>query len=468
MNNHMDNNTHLTIAALAPLIRQKKISPVELTKFFLDRISRLQPEINAYITVVPEIALAQARRAEREITKGRYRGVLHGIPINLKDLFFTKGIRTTAGSGVLKKFIPDKNAAVVDQLLNAGCILLGKTNMHEFAFGSTNAHSHYGPVRNPWNPCCLSGGSSGGSAASVVTAQAVASFGTDTGGSIRIPAAACGCVGFKPSYGRISLQGVIPLSPTLDHAGPLSRCVLDAALLYDTFARLTLWNSDSGQVMREVRKGIRSFTVGVPRQYFFDRIHPEVRRSVFAAIQVLQQLGASIREINLEGMEETARIAAEITGSEALAFHENGLRKKSREYGDDVRSRLEQSRGMTATVYIQSMQRRLVYRREFDRALESVDLLAAPTLPVPAPRLDEKEVRIGRSHEDVRLAMLRLTRPGNLSGLPAISIPCGFTKEQLPVGLQLIGRRYDELSVFRAAYAFENATQWHECFPGSY
>ena len=464
----MDNNSHLTIAALAPLIRKKKLSPVELTRYFLDRISRLQPEINAYITVVSEIALAQARRAEREITKGHYRGVLHGIPINLKDLFFTKGIRTTAGSGVLKKFIPDKNAAVVDQLLNAGCILLGKTNMHEFAFGSTNVHSHYGAVRNPWDTNRISGGSSGGSAASVVTAQAVASFGTDTGGSIRIPAAACGCVGFKPTYGRISLQGVIPLSCTLDHAGPLSRCVLDAAILYDTFARLTLWKADAGQVLREVRKGIRSFTVGVPREYFFDRIHPEVRRLVFASIQVLQQLGASIREVNLEGTEETARIAADITGCEALAFHESGLRTKSREYGDDVRSRLEQSRGMTATAYIQSMQRRLVYCREFDRALESVDLLAAPTLPIAAPRIDEKEVKIGRSREEVRLAMLRLTRPGNLSGLPAISIPCGFTKEQLPVGLQLIGRRYDELSVFRAAYAYEKATPWHECFPGSY
>jgi aspartyl-tRNA(Asn)/glutamyl-tRNA(Gln) amidotransferase subunit A len=468
MNNHMDNNKHLTIASLAPLLRQKKISPVELTKFFLDRISRLQPVLNAYITVVPEIALAQARRAEREITKGRYRGVLHGIPINIKDLFFTKGIRTTAGSGVLQKFIPDRNAAVVSRLLDAGCILLGKTNMHEFAFGSTNVHSYFGPVRNPWDTNRISGGSSGGSAASLVTGQAVASFGTDTGGSIRIPAAACGCVGFKPSYGRISLEGVIPLSPTLDHAGPLARCVLDAALLYDAFARLTLFNSASGQVIRKVRKGIRNFAIGVPRQYFFDRIHPEVRSCVIAAIQVLQQLGARIREVNLQGTEETARIAAEITGCEALAFHEMGLRKKSRQYGDDVRSRLEQSRGLTATAYIQSVQRRLVYSQEFDRALGGLDLIAAPTLPIPAPHIDENEAKIGRSREDIRLAMLRLTRPGNLSGLPAISIPCGFTRDHLPVGLQLIGRRYDELSVFRAAHAYEKVTPWHECFPGSF
>jgi aspartyl-tRNA(Asn)/glutamyl-tRNA(Gln) amidotransferase subunit A len=462
----MENNCDLTITRLAPLIRRKKISPVELTKFCLEQIARLQPKINAFITVTADSALSQAKRAESEIAKGRYRGVLHGIPVSFKDLIFTRSIKTTAGSGILKKHIPKENAAIVDSLLSAGCILLGKTNMHEFAFGSTNVSSYYGPVRNPWNITRISGGSSGGSAAAVVTAQAVASFGTDTGGSIRIPSAACGCVGFKPTYGRIPTKGIIPLSPTLDHAGPMSRCVLDAAFLFDAVSDPARWNRDAGLAAREVRRGIRSFTVGIPRQYFFDRIHPGVRECVLASARVFEQLGAEILEVNLTGMEQTARLAAEITGCEAFAFHEKWLRTRSREYGEDVRLRLEQSRTMTASAYIRSMQQRAEYSYEFEEAMKSVRLLLAPTLPIPAPPIKAKEVRIGRVREAVRLAMLRLTRPGNLTGLPTITIPCGFS-EGLPVGLQLIGSRFDEASVLRAAYAFECATPWHEHFPVS-
>ncbi|MEO0249096.1 MAG: amidase [candidate division WOR-3 bacterium] len=219
------NDSVLTITHLAPLIRRKIISPVEITVSLLDRISHLQPYVNAYITVCYESALAQAKKAEKEILQGRYKGFLHGIPISLKDLFYTRGIPTTAGSKILNSFVPENNAAVVNQLLRAGCILLGKTNMHEFAFGATNINPHFGPVCNPWNIRCISGGSSGGSAASVISAQSIASLGTDTGGSIRIPAAACGCVGLKPSYGLVSLEGVIPLSPSLDHVGPLCRSV---------------------------------------------------------------------------------------------------------------------------------------------------------------------------------------------------------------------------------------------------
>jgi aspartyl-tRNA(Asn)/glutamyl-tRNA(Gln) amidotransferase subunit A len=460
----MDNDCDLTITRLAPLIRQKAISPVELTKFCLEQIARLQPEINAYITVTPEIALAQARRAESEITKGLYRGVLHGIPINFKDLFLTRGVRTTAGSKVLREFIPKESAAVVDSLLQSGCILLGKTNMHEFAFGATNIHSHYGPVRNPWNTTCISGGSSGGSAASVVTAQVIASFGTDTGGSIRIPSAACGCVGFKPSYNRIPMNGIIPLSGTLDHAGPLSRCVIDAAFLFEAVTTTRMLDSNSGRVTRAVRSGVKDLVIGIPRQYFFSRIQSRVRELVFTAARVFEQLGADIREVNLKGMEETEQLAADITGCEALAFHEKWLRTRPRDYSKDVRIRLEQNRKMTATAYIQSLDKRITYAREFERVMETVHLLLTPTLPVIAPAIDEADVKIGRSRENVRLAMLRLTRPGNLARLPAISIPCGFSNG-LPVGLQLIGRFFDDYSVLRAAYAYERATPWHEHFP---
>jgi len=263
----MENNCELTIEALAPLIRRKKLSPVELTRFLLERISRMQPGINAYITVTADIAMAQARKAEKEICRGGYRGVLHGIPISLKDLFYTRGIRTTAGSKILRKFMPKENAQVVDRLLEAGCVLLGKTNLHEFAFGATNVNPHYGPVRNPWDRNRISGGSSGGSAASVVSAQAIASFGTDTGGSIRIPAAACGCVGLKPTYGRVSMAGVIPLAFSLDHAGPLSRCVMDAAFLLDAVAEPKVWAGNPKRMTSEISKGIKGFRVGIPRQY---------------------------------------------------------------------------------------------------------------------------------------------------------------------------------------------------------
>ncbi len=461
----MDNDSELAITHLAPLIRRKKLSPVELTQFLLERISRLQPVINAYITVVAESALGQARRAEKEITKGRYRGVLHGIPISLKDLLYTEGIRTTAGSKILRDFIPTENAVVVDRLIAAGCILLGKTNMHEFAYGATNINPHYGPVRNPWNINCISGGSSGGSAASVVSAQAIASFGTDTGGSIRIPSSACGCVGFKPTYGRIPLHGVIPLSGTLDHAGPLSRCVLDAAFLLDAVVEPGLWSYNRSQAGGRIPKDVKSYKIGVPRQYFFDCIQPDVRRAVLAAVEVFQGLGATVHEVNLEGMEETARLAADIAGAEALAFHEKWLQEKFLDYGEDVRSRLEQSRTLTATAYIRSLQRKFAYTREFVKVLNSVRLLLAPTLPVVAPAIGEKEVEIGSSNEDVQLALLRLTRPGNLAGLPVISIPCGFSARQLPIGMQLIGGHGDEAGVLRAAYAYECATPWHRQFP---
>ena len=462
----MDNNSEWTILSLAPLIRRRKISPVELTAFCLDRISKLQPAINAFITVREDIALAQAKRAEMDISRGRYKGVLHGIPISVKDLFCTRGIRTTAGSKILRRFVPERNAEVIERLLASGCTFLGKTNMHEFAYGATNLNPHYGPVRNPWDTSRISGGSSGGSAASVVTAQAVASIGTDTGGSIRIPSAACGCVGLKPTYGRVSLEGVIPLSGTLDHAGPICRCVADAALMFDAMAQSNVRAPGTpGTTVSGLRRGVKSIRLGVPRQYFFDHLQPAVRRNVLAAVKTLKELGASLREVNLKGMEETARLAADITAGEALAFHEEWLNKRPEEYGKDVGARLEQSRGLTAAAYIQALQKRLAYTEEFERVLDAVDLILAPAIPVVAPGLDQEQVRTGRSRTDVRLALLSLTRPANLTGLPALSVPCGFSPDNLPIGLQLIGRRFGEATLLRAAWAYEQATPWHRQFP---
>jgi aspartyl-tRNA(Asn)/glutamyl-tRNA(Gln) amidotransferase subunit A len=462
----MKNDSSLTIQSLAPLIRQKKLSPVELTRFLLERIARFQPAINAYITVTADIAMEQARQAEKEIVKGRYRGALHGIPISLKDLFYTRDVRTTAGSRILRKFVPKENAIVVDRLLHAGCILLGKTNMHEFAYGPTNVNPHYGTVRNPWNISRISGGSSGGSAASVVAAMAIASLGTDTGGSIRIPSAACGCVGLKPTYGCVPTTGVIPLSFSLDHVGPLSRCVEDAAIMFQAIAEPDACQNP-GRILSNIRKGIQSFRIGIPKQYFFNRIQPDVRRAVLTAAEVFKQLGAGIRSVDLQGMEETETLAAEITGGEALAYHSQWLKRRPHDYGEDVQVRLELCNEMTAVTYIQALQKAKVYAERLALVLESVTLLLAPTIPITAPDIEQKEVTLGKLHEGVRSALLRLTRPGNLSGLPAISIPCGFSSEGLPIGLQLIGRRSGETDLLRAAYAYEQATPWHRRFPNT-
>lgn len=461
----MENNDRLTIENLAPLIRRKELSPVELTRFLLERISQLQPVINAYITITADIALDQARQVEKEITKGRYRGVLHGIPIGIKDLICTHGVRTTAGSKILKRYFPKENAVVVDRLLLAGCILLGKTNLHEFAYGPTNINPHYGPVHNPWDTDRISGGSSGGSAASVISAQSIAALGTDTGGSIRIPAASCGCVGFKPSFGCVPLDGVIPLASSLDHVGPLSRCVIDAAFLFEVIANPAAPKSRFKQTKEQIRKGVKSYRIGVPRQFFFDQIQPEVRKAVLAAAADFEKLGAEIIEVNLKGMRKTNPIAAEITGDEALAYHSKWLDRRPQDYGKDVRVRLAQSRKTTAVAYIQARQEMNAYGQRLAQALDRVHLLIAPTLPIIAPIIEEADTGLGKSGKDIRTALLTLTRPANLSGLPAISIPCGFSSNGLPIGLQLIGRSSDEVTLLRAAYAYEKATPWHRRFP---
>ncbi len=413
--------------------------------------------MNAYITVTSRLALSQARAAEAEIVRGKYRGFLHGMPLCLKDLFHVVGIRTTAGSRILRSFRPSRNAAVVDRLLGAGCILLGKTNLHEFAFGATNINPHYGPVRNPWSLDRISGGSSGGSAAAVVAALAVASLGTDTGGSVRIPAAACGCVGFKPTHGLVPMDGIIPLAPSLDHVGPITRSVEDAAALLDAIT--------GRDCSRGLRRGVRGMRIGIPRQYYFERLHSQVRQSVLAAVSCLEDIGGRTVDVDLHGMNETAELAGEITVAEALAYHWKWLDARAGDYGEDLRARMMARRGMSAVEYVQYRDRCNAYAARLVRALESCEVLAVPALPVPAPSIRDTEVSIGRTREDVRLALLRLTRPANLAGLPAISVPCGFTESGLPIGLQLVGKPFAEDLVLRAAYAYERATRWHERFP---
>ena len=466
----LGNDEFLTIVQLAPLVRQRKLSPVELTRFIIERIELCQPRLNAFITIAADQALAQARRAEKEISGGVYHGPLHGIPISCKDIFYTHGIRTTAGSKILRDFVPDRNAEAVDLLLKSGAILVGKTNLHEFAFGVTNVNPHYGPVRNPWDQTRIAGGSSGGSAVSVAAGLAVASLGTDTGGSIRIPAAACGCVGIKPTFGLISLSGVIPLSFSLDHVGPICRCVEDAglmlaALLEESRAASSFGENWYSKFTKELREGIKGLRIGIPREYFFDRLQSEVRRSVCQALKKLEACGAQIRRLHLKGLEETADLASDITVAEALAFHWRWLNRNGNQYGSDVRNRLRAGKTLPAVRYLTAQEKRRFYSRAFNLAFESVDALAVPTLPVTAPKIGEREVVIGGRREDARLALLSLTRPANLAGLPAISVPCGFSSEGLPIGIQFIGPKLGEATILRLAYEYECSTDWHRRFP---
>jgi aspartyl-tRNA(Asn)/glutamyl-tRNA(Gln) amidotransferase subunit A len=440
------------------------VSPVELTEFFLERISRFQPALNAYLTITSQFAIGQAKQAEREIAKGRYRGPLHGIPISLKDLFYTAGIRTTAGSKILRRHVPRKNAFVVDRLFEEGAILLGKTNLHEFAFGVTNINPHFGSVHNPWDLKRVPGGSSGGSAAAVSAGLCLASLGTDTGGSIRIPSSACGIVGLKPTRGLVSLEGVIPLASSLDHVGPIGRCVEDVGMLLNILADGT---SAKGKInyLRNLRDRIRGLRLGFPKPRFFGRMQKDVLEKILQALKVFEQLGARIQEVDLEGARDAGRVFAAIVVAEALAFHWDWISTRPQDYGSDLRERMEKSKDQPTVVYLRAQEKRREITQAFEEILKRVDVVLTPTLPVIAPGLEEKEVKIGRLQEVVRTVLLRFTPLGNLTGLPVISVPCGFSADHLPIGMQIFGRRYDEATVLRVAYAYEQATPWNSVFP---
>lgn len=472
-----------SIERVASLVQERKLSPVELTQIMLARIERINPQLNAYLTVTAEQALEQARQAEKEICapRGRahYRGPLHGIPISLKDNIWTRGVRTTAGSKILRDFVPDEDAFVVTCLRRAGAIILGKTNLHEFAYGVTTDNPHYGPTRNPWDTSRIPGGSSGGPAAAVAAGLCCASIGTDTGGSIRIPAALCGIVGFKPSYGRVSSFGVVPLATSLDHTGPLARCVADAAILLRAIAGRDLLDETTipGPVPDFVR-GLRAsltrpgrpsgkqrarLRLGRPREYYWEKLDDEVRQVVEAAVEDFERIGATIEEVSLPHLYDADEPATCIALAEARAFHQSAgwFPARAADYGEDVRKRLELGAQIRAIDYLHAASVRLQVQSDFARAFVRVDAIVAPTVPVAAPVIGEQKVSIREGEESVRSALLRLNRPANFTGLPAISVPCGFTATGLPVGLQLIGRRFDEASLLRIAHAYERAHDWH-------
>jgi aspartyl-tRNA(Asn)/glutamyl-tRNA(Gln) amidotransferase subunit A len=453
-----------SIEEIARLFRQRKLSPVELTRLMLARIVKLDPKLNSYITVTSDLALAQAKKAETELLSrkaNRDRGPLHGIPISLKDNIYTQDIRTTAGSKILSKFIPQHDAEIVAKLKQAGAVLLGKTNLHEFAYGVTSNNPHYGPVHNPWDLTRIPGGSSGGSAAAVAAGLCYGSIGTDTGGSIRIPASLCGIVGLKPTLGRVSVEGVIPLSPKLDCVGPLARTVHDAALLLEpTVPRVK--GEPSFRSSRKLSAKPPKFTLGVPKEFFFDIISEEVR-SIFrqALFHSLYAPKVRIREVSLSLLDETEYAGNQIAWAEATHYHQQAgwFPARSAEYGEDVRSRLAMGTQIPATTYLTALEAREKFIQQLHLAMADagVDALAVPATPITAPQIDQESILIGETDHSTRALLLRTNRPANLAGVPAITVPIGFTPAGLPVGLQLIGAVTDEHLLLQIAHTFERA-----------
>ncbi|MGA7292716.1 MAG: amidase [Terriglobales bacterium] len=458
------------IHQLAPLLEKKEISPVELFNEAMERIHELQPKLDSFITITEEEGRKAARDAEDEIRKGQYRGPLHGIPISIKDLFATRGVKTTAGSKVLGSWIPDYDATAVTRLRAAGMILVGKANMYEFAYGVTNDNPHYGAARNPWDPTRDTGGSSGGSAAAVASSQCSASLGTDTGGSIRTPAAACGVVGLKPTYGRVSRYGAIPLAWSLDHVGPLTRSVEDAAIMLGSIAGADRKDSTASarpvsNYREEIQGGVRGLRLGVPRQYFFEHLDPEIRSLVGAAIRQLESMGAVSVEVDIQDLENCAAMEAHITLAEATSYHDPYLKKQADDYGPSVRTDLEAGRYLLATDYVKSQRARALMQRNFNETFKHADVIVSPTLPAFPPAVGEEWVQSGDLREYIVDAFLRFNIPYDLTGFPAISVPCGFSASGLPAGLQIAGRAFDEASILRVALAYEQSTGWHSVQP---
>lgn len=449
-------------------MRRGEISPLDLVDASLARIERWNASHYVFLTVLAERARQRAKSAEREIRGGSARGPLHGIPISLKDNFYTRGIRTTAGSEILADFVPETDSDAAAMLARAGAILLGKTNMHEFAYGITGENPHYGSSRNPWDPQRISGGSSGGSAVAVATGMGFASMGTDTGGSIRIPSALCGIVGLKPTHGLVSVEGVVPLGVTFDHVGPLARSVTDACILLEAVAG-KYPRGEARPNHRKLRQNRpRRFRVGMPKEFFFERLDGEVRSLVEAAAKRLESLGGGLREVSLPRLTGAINQATSIVTAEASSYHESQgyFPARAAEYGDDVRGHLEWGHKLRAVDYLRAVPKRREIIEDFEAAFKKVDVILAPTSPIPAPQVGAREVRIAGERETAtRPELLRLTRPANVSGMPAVSIPCGFTREGLPVGLQLMGPRWDEAKLLAIALAYEEATEWHKRHP---
>ncbi len=459
-----EDHVPFTIHELSGKIRDRSVSPVELTRACLARIDQLNPTLNTFITVTADSALDQARVAEREIFAGDYRGPLHGIPIGLKDILDTAGVRTTAASALFKDRVPDEDAEVVRRLRAAGAIILGKQNLHEFAYGGSSMISFFGKVHNPWDITRLTGGSSGGSAASVAAGLGFAAVGTDTAGSVRLPAAYCGVVGLKPTYGRVSARGVVPLSWSYDHVGPIASSVYDVALMLQVLAGYDAADPASVDVpvpdfVAAIAQRPPKLRIGVPREFFFDHLHPEVADAVEKAIKLFSELPAEIRDVKLEISTDRT-----LASAEAYAYHEQFVARSPGLYQPATLARIQSGANIPAPDALRASRDLQASRHAIRRIFDEVDVLLTPTVPIPPPVIADL-----RKHPDnlrpQELLMLRNTRPFNVWGIPTISVPCGLTKDGLPIGLQLAAAPWREELVLQAAHAYEQATEWHKKMP---
>jgi len=460
----------LSLSEVAKKIANRDISPVELVDASLQRISQVNPKINAYITVY-EQAREVAKAAEIMRAADHDLGPLHGIPLALKDNVAVKGLRTTAGSKVLANWLPDHDATVTARLRSAGAIFVGKLNMHEFAWGGTSANPHYGPVRNPWNLERFPAGSSGGSGAAVAARTCWGAIGTDTGGSIRLPSAVNGIVGIRPTYGRVSNHGIIPLAWSMDTAGPMTRTVEDCALMFSAIAGHDPRDSTTSQVpvqdyLAQMGKGVKGLRIGVVPDYFFHHLQKPVHDAVKSALATFEGMGAQIVDTEIENIHGNISAQLTIESCEPSTYHQRWLRERPADYGEDVRTLLEVGEMLLATHYLQAQRYRTLLRQEFMEAFRQVDIFICPTLPFTATKVGAMKVVIENGvEEDMLSAIMQFTGVPSLTGLPSLAVPCGFDEEGLPVGMQLIGRPFDEATLFQAGAAFQKVTNFHRKAP---
>lgn len=458
-----------SIEQLAPLLRSKELSPVELTQSVLNRTEQLDDKINAFISFEPKIALAAARTAESEILKNDYRGPLHGIPMAIKDIFYFAGKVATMGSKIHKDFVPMEDATVIAKLKDAGVIFTGTLNLHEYALGATTNNPHFGACHNPWNLERIPGGSSGGSAAAVAADMTIASLGTDTGGSVRIPASFCGIVGLKPTHGLVSKYGVFPLAWSLDHVGPMTKTVWDAAVLMEAMVGYdpkdpTSISTNPVDYTNRLGKNLKGLIVGIEEDYFFAKVDSDVAKVVRKAIEQLQALGAQVQPVSIPMLQHVS-FAEHVTAfSEAATIHHNALKTRSADFGEDVRLSLEHGELFSAVDYLQAQQVRVRLVTEFNAAFQQVDVLIAPTMPMVAPAIGQTTTFINGHEETVFDLLIRQTQPANLTGFPSLTVPCGFV-DGLPVGMQIMGPALSEEVLLNVGYMYERATPFSQQKP---
>jgi aspartyl-tRNA(Asn)/glutamyl-tRNA(Gln) amidotransferase subunit A len=454
----------LDLAAASRAVQKKEVSPVELTRASLERIERLNPKLNAFITVTGDMALEDARRAEAEIARGEWKGPLHGIPLAVKDLIETAGVKTTAASAVLQDNVPAADAEVIRRLKSAGAILLGKLNLHEFAYGGSGVIGHFGPARNPWNTAHVTGGSSSGSAAAVAACLCYGAIGTDTAGSIRLPAACCGITGLKPTYGLVSMRGVIPLSWSLDHVGPMARTAADAALILQAIAAydpqdIYCQKFPPVYYPSAIEETTTALRLGVARD-FWSNVDEEIKLAVDAAVGAIGKITAGVQQVELSTHADRTLVRCE-----PYAYHQKYLPQQENDYNPETLKRIRSGADVTAVQYIQAYRDLLQQRRQIMRLFEDVDLVLTPTTPTLAPSVAELQATPDQLRNK-ELVMLRNTRPFNVYGLPSISLSCGFSKSGLPIGLQISGAPGAEGAVLAGAHAYQQQSTWHKKIPG--